>query len=89
MVDELTLSFNSSHGPKITEFSWIAPQTKSYRNYQGADFHTSGLIRKLGCVIGKLKNRSVYMQSTFFLSCCCDEISMHANMYGLCMVGRP
>ena len=47
MVDELTLSFNSSHGPKITEFSWIAPQTKSYRNYQGADFHTSGLIRKL------------------------------------------
>ena len=42
--------------------------------------HTSGLIEKLGCVIGKLKNRSVCMQSAFLLFCCCDEKSMHANL---------
>ena len=42
--------------------------------------HTSGLIGKLGCVIGKLKNRSVCMQSAFLLFCCCDEKSMQANL---------
>ena len=39
------------------------------------------LIGKLSCVIRKLKNRSVCMQSTFLLFiCCCDEKSMHANL---------
>ena len=41
--------------------------------------HTSGLIGKLGCVIGKFKKRSVCMQSTFLLFCCRNEKSMHAN----------
>ena len=49
----------SSHGPKITEFSWIAPQTKSPNNYQGVYFHTSGLI-------GKLKKRSVRTECLLF-----------------------
>ena len=37
--------------------------------------HTSRLIGKLGYVIGKLKNRSVYMQGAFllFTSCAAAE----------------
>ena len=31
-------------------------------------------------MIGKLKNRSVCMQSTFLLFCCCDEKSMQAKL---------
>ena len=38
------------------------------------------LIGKLSCVIRKLKNRSVCMQSAFLLFCCCDEKSMHSNL---------
>ena len=41
--------------------------------------HTSGLIGKLCCVIGKLKKRSVCMQRAFLLFCCWDEKLMHAN----------
>ena len=43
-------------------------------------FHTSGLIGKLCCVIGKLKKRSVCMQSAFLLFCCCNEKLMRANL---------
>ena len=53
--------------------------------------HTCQLIMKLSCVIRKLKNRSVCMQSAFLLFCCwmknqCTQIKpiIVVAVYGRC-----